>query len=341
MRVVEAPDPTIEAPTDAVIRVVRSCVCGSDLHRWRNNSPSETGSTIGHECLGEVAEVGRDVARVRVGDLVIVPFTVSCGACEFCRAGLTSSCTNGSFWNNPASGTTGCQAEALRVPLADATLKPVPGVAADADEDLLASLLALSDVYPTGFHAAASAGVSAGDRVAVIGDGAVGLLAVLSARQLGAEQIVLMGRHQDRTDLGREFGATDVVASRGEEGIAQVLELTEGGAHKVLEAVGHLSAYEQAVGVARAGGTIARVGLPQYPAAAIGGRLFYDNITLTGGIAPARAYLSRLLPRVLDGTVRPGRVFDAEVPLADVAGAYQAMDQRQSLKVMLSCSATS
>jgi hypothetical protein len=315
-------------------------VCGSDLHPFRSAPASARGSSIGHEFVGVVEEVGADVATVRPGDVVIAPFAVSCGRCEFCRAGLQTSCTVGGFWNDARLGTAGGQAEAVRVPLADGTLVTVPGISGatvgSLDEDLLASLLTLSDVYGTGWHAAVRGGVTAGSTVTVIGDGAVGLLAVLSAKQLGAERIVLMGRHRARTDLGRELGATDVVAARGADGIAAVRELTDGGSPVVLEAVGHMPAYEQAVGVVRPGGVISRVGVPQYELAPVGfGSVFGPNVTLTGGPAPVRAYIEQLLPAVLDGTVRPGRVFDRSVALEDTPKAYDAMDTRQALKVMV------
>ena len=336
VRVIDTPDPAIQAATDAVVRVTRACVCGSDLHPYHSLAPKTEGAPIGHEFIGVVEEIGADVTTVTPGDFVIAPFAVSCGACEFCRAGLQTSCVNGGFWNDAALGTAGGQAEAVRVPLADGTLVAVPDVTASTDEALLASLLTLSDVYGTGWHAAVRGGVTPGSTVTVIGDGAVGLLAVLSARQLGAERIVLMGRHQQRTDLGREFGATDVVAARGSEGIAEVRDLTGGGSPIVLEAVGHMPAYEQAVGIVRAGGVISRVGVPQYDEAPVGfGSLFGPNVTLTGGPAPVRAYIERLLPAVLDGSVRPGRVFDRTVALEDTPTAYKAMDARRALKVMV------
>jgi threonine dehydrogenase-like Zn-dependent dehydrogenase len=273
---------------------------------------------------------------VATGEFVIAPFAVSCGHCEFCRAGLQTSCINGGFWNDPGLGTGGGQAEAVRVPLADGTLVQVPGVDPGTDEAMLAGLLTLSDVYGTGWHAAVREGVAPGGTVTVIGDGAVGLLAVLSARQLGAERIVLMGRHRVRTDLGREFGATDVVAERGPEGIAKVRDLTDGGSPIVLEAVGHLPAYEQAIGIVRPGGVISRVGVPQYDDAPVGfGSLFGPNVTLTGGPAPVRAYIEQLLPAVLDGTVSPGKVFDRGVSLDDTPAGYAAMDERTALKVMV------
>jgi threonine dehydrogenase-like Zn-dependent dehydrogenase len=286
---------------------------------------------MGHEFIGVVEEVGADVRTLAVGDFVISPFAWSDGTCEFCRAGLQTSCLHGGFW--AGNGIGGGQAEAIRVPQADGTLVKVPGA---VDESQFASLLTLSDVYGTGWHAAVRAGVTEGDTVAVIGDGAVGLLAVLSARQLGAERIILMGRHRARTDLGIEFGATDVVAERGDEGIAAVRELTGGlGAAKVLEAVGLRPAYDQAVGIVRAGGVISRVGVPQYDEAPIGWSVFGPNITLTGGPAPVRAYIEQLLPAVLEGTVDPGRVFDREVGLEDTPAAYAEMDARTALKVMV------
>jgi threonine dehydrogenase-like Zn-dependent dehydrogenase len=336
VRVIDSPDPSLHEPTDALVRVTRTCICGSDLHPYHSMPASEAGAPMGHEFIGVVEQVGEDVATLNVGDFVIAPFVVSCGMCEFCRAGLQTSCEIGGFWGNPSFGPAGGQAQAVRVPLADGTLVAVPGVGPDADEALLASLLTLSDVYGTGWHAAVCGGVTDGSTVVVIGDGAVGLLAVLSARQLGAEQIVLMGRHPQRTELGREFGATDVVAERGQEGIEQVRELTDGGSLSVLEAVGHMPAYGQAVGVVRPGGVISRVGVPQYERAPVGfGSLFRHNITLTGGPAPVRAYIDRLLPGVLDGTVNPGRVFDRTLPLDDAADGYAQMDGRTALKVML------
>lgn len=335
VRVIDADDAKIELSTDALVRVVRACVCGSDLHPYHSKPASADGSPMGHEFIGVVEEVGSEVVSIGRGDFVIAPFAVSCGVCEFCRAGLQTSCVNGGFWSDPRIGTAGGQAEAVRVPLADGTLVRAP-VSANADDTLLASLLTLSDVYGTGWHAALRGGVDQGSTVAVIGDGAVGLLAVLAAKQLGAERIVLMGRHRPRTDLGREFGATDVVAERGEEGAAKVRDLTSGGSPIVIEAVGHMPAYEQAVGIVRPGGTISRVGVPQYDEAPVGfASLFGPNITLTGGPAPARAYLEQLLPTVLDGTVQPGKVFDRTVSLEETPDAYAAMDSRAALKVMV------
>lgn len=332
VRVIDVPDPVIQQPTDAVVRVTSTCICGSDLHPFHNKPLTPEGTTMGHEFVGVVEEIGREVTTLRKGDFVIAPFAWSDGTCDFCREDLQTSCRHGGFWN--ANGVAGGQAEAVRVPLADGTLVKVPG---GEDSGLVPSLLTLSDVYGTGYHAALKGGVSAGTSVTVIGDGAVGLLAVLAAKGLGAERIILMGRHKDRTDLGIEFGATEVVAERGEEGIAKVRELTGGdGTHVVVEAVGHMPAYEQAIGVVRPGGVISRVGVPQYADAPVGfPTLFGPNITLTGGPAPARAYITRLLPGVLSGQVAPGKVFDQIVDFDGIPDGYRAMDTRKSLKVLI------
>jgi threonine dehydrogenase-like Zn-dependent dehydrogenase len=326
VRVEQLPDPTLQAPTDAVVRVLRSCVCGSDLHPYHSMPASAEGQPMGHEFVGVVEEVGSDVANVKAGDVVIAPFAYFDNTCVFCREGLTTSCEHGGFFSE-------AQAEAVRVPLADGTLVKAP---VGEDSALLPSLLTLSDVLITGHHAAVRGQVGPGTSVTVIGDGAVGLLAVLAAKRLGAEQIVLMGRHQARTDLGRQFGATDVVAARSEEGIAAVRELTGGhGSSAVLECVGHLPAYEQALGVVRAGGVISRVGVPQYQEAPAGFDLFGRNITLTGGPGAQRSYIEDLLPDVLEGRIEPGRVFDRTVGLDDVPAGYRAMDQREALKVLV------
>ncbi len=332
VRVINIPDPVIQRPTDAIVRVVRACICGSDLHPYHNRPATTEDTSIGHECIGIVEDIGADVTSVSKGDLVLVPFAWSDGTCDYCRAGLQTSCRHGGFWN--ANGVGGGQAEAIRVPLADGTLVTAP---VGEDSPLIPSLLTLSDVYGTGYHAAIRANVTAGTTVTVIGDGAVGLMAVLSARQLGAEQIILMGRHASRTGLGREFRASDVVAERGEDGIDSVRDLTGGdGTHVVIEAVGHMSAYEQAIGVVRPGGVISRVGVPQYENAPVGfGSLFGSNITLTGGPAPARAYIHALMPGILAGTVNPGRVFDREVTLDQTPGGYQDMESRRALKVLI------
>ncbi|ROR64816.1 zinc-binding dehydrogenase [Agrococcus jenensis] len=331
VRVEEVPDPVLQAPTDAIIRVTYACVCGSDLHPYHDLEATPEGRRMGHEAIGVVEQVGSDVTTLSIGDTVIVPFAWSDNTCAFCRDGITTSCVHGGFFDGASSAT---QAEKLLVPQADGTAVVIP---AGTDESLMPSLLTLSDVYLTGHHAAHKGGVEPGKTVAVIGDGAVGLSAVLAAKQLGAETIIVMGRHESRTDLGREFGATHVVAERGEEGIAKVLELTGGeGVHVVLEAVGHMPAYEQAYGIVRPGGVISRVGVPQYEDAPVGfTSLFGKNATLTGGPATVRAYIEAALPQVLDGTIDPGRVFDRELPLAEIAEAYRLMDAREALKVLI------
>lgn len=327
VRVEQVPDPVLQEPTDALVRVVRTCVCGSDLHPYHQAPPSPQGTTMGHEFLGVVEDQGAEVTGLKNGDLVVASFAYQDNTCDFCREGVQTSCRHGGFFNT-------AQAEFVRVPQASGTLVKLP---VDEDSPLLPSLLTLADVYGTGYHAAKQARVGPRTKVVVIGDGAVGLLAVLSARQLGAEQIILMGRHKIRTDLGREYGATDVVAERGAEGIAKARELAGGdGAHAVLEAVGYREAYDQAVGVVRPGGVISRVGVPQYDEAPVGwGSLFGHNITLNGGPAPVRAYIEELLPAVLDGTVDPGKVFDRTVGLDEVPDGYRAMDQREALKVLV------
>ena len=332
VRVEQVPDPTIQQPTDAIVRVVRSCVCGSDLHPFHSLPTSAVGVPMGHEFLGVVEETGSAVSTLTKGDFVISPFAFQDNTCVFCLEGFQTSCVHGGWYG--AGGVGGGQAEAVRIPQADGTLVVVPG---EVDEALLPSLLTLSDVYLTGFHAAHLGKVSARTTVTVIGDGAVGLSAVLASRHMGAERIILMGRHQSRTDLGREFGATDVVAERGAEGVAKVMELTGGqGSHVVLEAVGHMPAYEQAYGIVRPGGVISRVGVPQYESAPIGfGSLFGKNATLTGGPAPVRAYIEAALPDVLEGRIEPGKVFDRSVALSDVAEGYRLMDSREALKVLV------
>jgi len=331
VRVEEVPDPVIQKPTEALIRVTYACVCGSDLHPYHDLGDTPEGRRMGHEAIGVVEEIGADVRTLAVGDTVIVPFAWSDGTCPFCRDGITTSCVHGGFFDGAPSAT---QAEKLIVPEADGTAVKIP---AGTDEALMPSLLTLSDVYLTGYHAAVQGQVGPGKTVTVIGDGAVGLSAVLASKQLGAETIILMGRHTARTDLGREFGVTHVVAERGDDGIAKVMEITGGeGSHVVLEAVGHMPAYEQAYGIVRPGGTISRVGVPQYEEAPVGFMsLFGKNATLTGGPATVRAYLEAAIPQVLDGTIDPGRVFDRELPLSEIAEGYRLMDSREALKVLI------
>jgi threonine dehydrogenase-like Zn-dependent dehydrogenase len=334
VRVEVVPDSVLKQPTDALVRITAACVCGSDLWPYGSMSAENGPARMGHEFIGIVEDTGSEVSTVKKGDLVVAPFAISDNTCEFCRERLHTSCSNpqAGFWDMLSDE--GGQAEAARVPLADGTLVKLPVA---ADSALIPSLLTLSDVFGTGYHAAVAGGVTERTSVTVIGDGAVGLLAVLSAKLLGAEQIVLMGRHKARTDLGREFGATDVVSARGEEGIAQARELTGGhGTHVVLEAVGNMPAYQQAVGIVRPGGVISRVGVPQYEKAPIGfGSLFRHNIRLAGGPAPVRAYIDELMPAILDGSIEPGKVFDATTDLDGVPAGYRDMADRKSLKVLV------
>jgi threonine dehydrogenase-like Zn-dependent dehydrogenase len=331
VRVENVPDPVLREATDAVVRVLRACICGSDLWPYRSRPPTERGDRIGHEFLGVVEQVGAQVSELRPGDVVVAPFMWADNTCDFCTEGLQTSCRHGGFWG--ADGVDGGQGEAVRVPQAQGTLVKLP---VSEDSALLPSLLTLSDVLSTGHHCAVTAGVSPRTTVTVIGDGAVGLSAVLAAKRLGAEHIILMGRHKQRSDLGREFGATDVVPERGQEGVEKVRELTGGdGTHTVLECVGLKPAIETALGVVRDGGVVSRVGAPQYAEVPMDFGLFMRNITLTGGFAPARAYIDELLPDVLDGTIEPGRVFDRTIGLNEVPDGYRAMADRAALKVLI------
>ncbi|GAA2561276.1 threonine dehydrogenase-like Zn-dependent dehydrogenase [Neomicrococcus aestuarii] len=332
VRVIDVPAPTLQAPTDAIVRVTMACVCGSDLHGYHSMPTSDEPRPMGHEFIGIIEELGSEVTGLSVGDLVISPFAFSDNTCSFCQEGFHTACKHGGWYGNVEVG--GAQAELMRVPQAAGTLVKIPN---DVDEKFLPSLLTLSDVYLTGYHAAHMGRVEPGKTVTVIGDGAVGLSAVLAAKQLGAEKIILMGRHTSRTDLGRKFGATHVVAERGDEGIAKVMELTDGeGSHVVLEAVGLMPAYEQAYGIVRPGGIISRVGVPQYEEAPIGfGSLFGKNAMLAGGPAPVRAYIEAAIPQVLNGEIDPGQVFDADLPLSEVAEAYRLMNDREALKVIV------
>ena len=326
-------DPVVTEPTDAVVRVLAACVCGSDLWPYRGENPVEEPHGIGHEHVGVVEAVGGEVTGVAVGDVVVAPFTWSCGRCAHCLAGVTTSCVVGGVFG----GATGCQAELVRVPQAGGTLVRVDGCSADSppDGDLLRDLLACSDVMGTGWHAARSAGVAEGATVVVVGDGAVGLCGVLSAVQQGAGRVVAMSRHADRQALARRLGATDVVAERGEDGEQAVLELTDGvGADAVLECVGTGQSMATAFAVARPGSTVGFVGVP-HGAKPPMSRMFRHNVGMAGGIAPVRAYLPTLLPMVLAGTIHPGAVFDTELPLAEAAEAYRRMDARESIKVLL------
>jgi threonine dehydrogenase-like Zn-dependent dehydrogenase len=331
VRVENVPDATIRHPTDALVRVMRACICGSDLWPYKDLAPTEGGRRMGHEAIGVVEAVGKDVRWIKVGDVVVMPFAYSDGTCDFCHEGLQTACVHGGFFGVGEVG--GAQAEALGVPQADGTLFPLP---VGEDDALMPALLTLSDVMGTGHHAAVVARVGRGRKAAVIGDGAVGLCAVIAAKRLGAEQIIILGRHPDRIELAKRFGATDVVSERGDAAIERVRELTGGhGAHSVLECVGSDQAMLTAVGMARPGGAVGRVGVPHYEAVPRAQPMFYRNILVGGGPAPVRAYLDELLPDVMEGRIEPGRVFDRTVGLDGVPDGYRAMNERESIKVMV------
>jgi threonine dehydrogenase-like Zn-dependent dehydrogenase len=331
VRVEKIPDPRLVEKTDAVVTIKHACICGSDLWPYKSMERSEKGRPMGHEAIGVVEDVGAEVRRIKRGDVVVVPFAYSDGECEFCRAGLQTSCVRGGFFG--IEGGEGAQAEALRVPLADGTLYVL---SAGKDHALMPSLLTLSDVMGTGHHAAVCAKVGPGKTAAVVGDGAVGLCGVIAARRLGAEQIIILGRHPDRIALAKEFGATDVVSQRGDAAVEQVRKLTGGrGAQSVLECVGLDDSMATAIAIARPGGAIGRVGVPQGETMPASEPAFYNNITIGGGPAPVRAYIDGLLPDILEGRIEPGRVFDRTIGLDEVPNGYRAMDERKSIKVLV------
>jgi len=319
------PDPQIVQPTDAIIRMSATCVCGSDLWPYRGLQPINGPTPMGHEYCGIVEEVGSAVRSVKPGQFVIGSFATSDNTCPNCRYGYQSSCMHREFM-------TRAQAPVLRVPLADGTLVPTPGVPSD---DLLPSLLTTSDVLGTGWFAADAANVKPGSTVVVVGDGAVGLLGVLSAKQLGAERIIAMSRHEKRQSLAREFGATDIVTERGDEGVDRIIEMTNGiGADSVLECVGTQESMLQAIHAARPGGYVSYVGVP-HGVQLDGQQLFFEHVHLHGGPAPVRRYLPQLINLVLNAKINPGKVFDLTLPLDQVAEGYRAMDERRAIKAFL------
>jgi threonine dehydrogenase-like Zn-dependent dehydrogenase len=331
VRIEDVPDPAIEQPTDAVIRVTRACICGSDLWPYQSLNESDGARVMGHEAIGVVESIGSDVRTVKVGDVVVMPFAFSDGTCIFCDHGLQTACVHGGFFGNP--DVPGAQSEAVRIPQADGTLYVLP---VGEDDALMPSLLTLSDVMGTGHHAAVVAKVGPGKSVAVVGDGAVGLCGVIAAKRLGGEQIIIMGRHEDRTELAREFGATDVVSERGAEAAEKVRQMTDGfGVDAVLECVGLDQSMETAIEIARPGGAVGRVGVPQHETMPAAMPSFFKNVTVGGGPAPVRAYIDELLPDVLDGRIEPGRVFDRTVDLDGVPEGYRAMNDRESIKVLV------
>ena len=325
IRLENRPDPSIERATDAIVRTVAACVCGSDLWRYRGIADVPKPTPIGHEYVGVVAAVGADVTTVKAGDFVVGGFLTSDNTCVLCRAGAHANCLNG-------TGYDGCQAELIRVQNADGTLIATPE---QPDEKLVPSLLALSDVMGTGWHAAVCADVRPGTTVVVVGDGAVGLSGVLAASQLGAERVIAMSRHEDRQRIARDFGATDIVAERGDEGVERVLDLTGGvGADAVLECVGTHDSVVQALRSARPGAMVGWVGVPHVTDLPQQ-HMFWKNVGLRGGPAPVRAYLPDLLDRVWSGRIEPGKVFDLTLPLDQVAEGYAAMDERRAVKTLL------
>jgi threonine dehydrogenase-like Zn-dependent dehydrogenase len=331
VRIENVPDPSIVESSDAVVRVTRACICGSDLWPYASMEPSEAGQSMGHEAIGVVEEVGVEVRTIKRGDVVVMPFAFSDGTCAFCHEGLHTACVHVGFFGN--NGMNGAQAEALRVPYADGTLFALN---VGEDDALMPSLLTLSDVMGTGHHAAVVAKVGPGKKVAVVGDGAVGLCGVIAAKRLGAEQIIILGRHENRIALAREFGATDVVSERGEEAVERVRELTGGfGAHSVLECVGLEQSELTAIQIARPGGAVGRVGVPQAEKLPASQPAFYSNVTVGGGPAPVRAYIEELLADVRTGAIDPGKVFDLVLPLDEAPAAYAVMDERRSIKTML------
>lgn len=325
VRVDEREKPTIQQPTDAIIKLVAACVCGSDLWPYRGDDAIDEPVPMGHEYVGIVEEVGDDVQNVTPGQFVVGSFFASDNTCEICQSGYQSGCVH-------REGVGGAQAEYMRVPLADGTLVATPGM---PDEDKIPSLLTASDVLGTGWFGAKAAEVGPGKTVAVVGDGAVGLLAILAAKQMGAERIIAMSRHESRQKLAREFGATDIVEERGDAGIAKIKELTDGlGAHSVIEAVGTQESMMQAIHSTRAGGHVGYVGV-SHDVDLPGLELFFSHVHLHGGPAPVRGYLPELIDLILSGAIEPGKVFDMELPLEDAAEGYKAMDERRAIKVLL------
>ncbi|WP_432837931.1 zinc-dependent alcohol dehydrogenase family protein [Dactylosporangium sp. CA-092794] len=327
VRVEDRPDPAISAPTDAIVRIAATCVCGSDLWSYRGVDPVGGPAPMGHEYVGVVEAAGSDVTTIRPGQFVVGSFFASDNTCEICRAGYQSSCVH-----REPIGALGAQAELLRVPLADGTLVATPEPPAD---DLVPGLLAASDVLGTGWFAAVAAGVQPGKTVAVVGDGAVGLLAVLAANHFGAERIIAMSRHADRQKLALAYGATDVVTERGDDGVARIRDLTDGlGAHCVIEAVGSQESMLQAIRSTRPGGHVGYVGVAhgvQLP----GQELFFSYVHLHGGPAPVRRFLPELIELITNRTIDPGRVFDLTLPLDRAADGYKAMDDRCAIKALL------
>ena len=332
IRLEDVPDATLREPTDALVRVTHACICGSDLWPYRGEleiygpGPSRTG----HEFMGVVEEVGAEVRTLRPGQRVIAPFAYSDGTCDYCRQGLQTSCRTGGYWGGRDDGG---QGEAVRAPLADGTLVPMPDDADLSDDRLAAALATLTDVMGTGHHGALASGVGPGGTAAVVGDGAVGLCAVLAARRLGAERVIVLGHHADRLEIARGFGATDVVEERGDGAVARVRELTGGGSEHVIECVGNAGSFATAIGSARPGGVVGHVGVPAEPVNLLD--VHMRNVRLIGGVAPVRGYIPELLQDVLAGRLDPSPVMDLVIPLEEVPAGYAAMDERRSIKALV------
>jgi hypothetical protein len=333
VRVETIPDARLLQPTDALVRVTHAAICGSDLWPYKLMEKSETGCQRGHEFIGVVDAVGTEVQTITPGDFVVAPFAFSDGSCLFCHDGIHTSCLHGGFFGVGTDNVGGGQAEAVRVPFADGTLVVLSG---GNDDELMPSILTLTDVMGTGHHAAISAKVGPGKTVAVVGDGAVGLCGVIAAKRLGAEQIIIMGRHPDRIALAKDFGATDVVSERGEQAVECMRALTGGfGAHSILECVGSDDSIRTSLNIVRPGGAIGRVGVPHYEAIPAAETAFYNNVTVSGGPAPVRAYMKDLIPDILEGRVKPGRVFDLVTNIDGAPEGYRAMNEREAIKVMI------
>jgi threonine dehydrogenase-like Zn-dependent dehydrogenase len=325
IRFEQRPDPTITKPTDAILRLSATCVCGSDLWPYRGIAEVSQPTPMGHEYCGIVEDIGKDVRNIKRGQFVVGSFATSDNTCVICRDGYQSSCVQREFMST-------AQAPLVRVPLADGTLVPTRDV---PPKEFIPSLLATSDVLGTGWFAADAANVKPGKTAVIVGDGAVGLLAVLSAKQMGAERIIAMSRHETRQKLAREFGATDIVTERGDEGIARIKELTKGiGADSVLECVGTKESMLQAIRSTRPGGFVSYVGVP-HGVALDGSELFFAEVHLHGGPAPVRRYLPELIDLVLREKINPGKVFDLTLPIDQVAEGYRAMDERRAIKTLL------
>lgn len=332
IRVDDVPDPRLQEPHEAVVQVKYACICGSDLWAYRGLSDRKKGTRIGHEFMGIVEEVGRDVNRLKPGDFVVAPFSRSCGVCPECKNGISSSCRNGGYWGE--GGYDGGQGEKVRVPNADYMLFVVPK--SKVKEELMAKILPLTDVLCTGHHGAVCAGVEKGKTVAVIGDGAVGLCAVLASKRLGARQIILLSSHPDRAKVGRKFGATDIVAARGRKAFEKVRQLTgDAGADCVVECVGTKDAWETAFAIVRRGGRVGWVGIPHGVSPINIADMFSENIGIMGGKAPAASLIPMLLPEVLSGKLDPSPIFTKIISLSQIRAGYEAMDKRKAIKVLI------